>query len=233
MTTVEPGSVMWYAGWISHVIPNNALVKILERFEINDSQNFELCGSVLSATRNAKPRERIPVEQLRERRNIFISALTHFRMINELAFFPQRDGSLSYSHLPPDPDAVKPEVWPVGTISAATFEKLLDALIQYDENFIKYYEKEAADKRALGTRTNLARHRFWFALLVFWYHDLDRKIAVTKDPDTHEVRGPLVEFMEAMSEHYVPEKQRTRAAIAGFVSRNKKRAMSDPSFNAG
>jgi hypothetical protein len=65
---------------------------------------------------------------------------------------------------------------------------------------------------------------------VFWHHDLERKLSVTVDPMTGEAGGRLVEFIEALSAHHLPEERRTRAAIAGFVKRNRRRAMNDPDF---
>ena len=60
----------------------------------------------------------------------------------------------------------------------------------------------------------------------FWHHDLGRKITVTNNPITGQPGGRLIEFINAMSLHFLTEAERTPAAIGSFIRTNKSRVVS-------
>lgn len=220
---------MIYAEWIADVISADELSEIMARFEIDDEQGDELCRLVYTATREKTERGRELVLDLQERRAAFEAALAHFRMMGGSAFFARVDGSLSYRKQPPAPPGVE-TASPRGMIPAEMFEKMLTALIEHVDRPIALCLAEAADRKAIGRNGDTERHPFWFSLLVFWLHDLGRKLSVTNDPITGEPRGRLIDFMSAMSVHRLPPEKRTAKAIAGFIKRNKTRAAADPYF---
>lgn len=222
---------MIFAEWISDIVPQTDLLEIMQRFDFGNEQADELCSLVYTATRTLGSRSDEFVEQLRERKAAFEVALKHFRMMSRSPFYPNRSGGMTYRGPPPPPPPGESAVPAVpGQMTAETFEKMLLALIEHVDGPIRLSDAETADRKALGPNGNAERHPFWFALLVFWHHDLGRNLSVTNDSINGETRGPLVEFVEAMSIRYLPPNERSRKAIAKFVSRNKARVINDPNF---
>jgi hypothetical protein len=168
------------------------------------------------------------IDAIRNRRALFTAALEQFQQLPE-GRFVGREGVMQYmpeAALRASPDTV---TYP-DAIAPIVFENMLRALIAYGEFSVKLFEAEEADRKALGNRTKIGRHAFWFSLLTFWHHQLGRPLTITTNPITGQPGGHLVEFLAAVSLHHLAEDERTPMAIAGFIRRNKIRAIKDPNF---
>lgn len=78
---------------------------------------------------------------------------------------------------------------------------------------------EAIGVRPGSGRAPTSRYFYWLALLAFWRHSMGRKIATSTDAMSGKATGPLVTFMEIMSEGM--EDRATTTAMQKFVRRHK------------
>ncbi|WP_156460122.1 hypothetical protein [Mesorhizobium sp. Root157] len=213
---------------VGNIIPKEALLEIVHRFEIGQGQLQELCSAIQNANLNVGTKQEASIDAIRKRQALFAAALEQFKKLPK-GHFVEREGVMQYMpeavvRACPDtvtfPDAIAPTV----------FENMVCALIAYGEFPVRLLEAEESDRKALGNRTNIRRHAFWFGLLTFWYHELGRPLTITTNPITGQPGGHLVEFLSALSAHHLADDERTPMAIAGFIRRNKMRAINDPNF---
>jgi hypothetical protein len=214
--------------WISDVVPRDALIKIMAQFEIGGEHMEQLCHAIYRVKRVRSPRS---AAKLGNRQAVFKTALEQFRTLPNAEFRKSGEGMV-YSTLPPLPPG-HTSIRREAGISSATFEAMLRALNATDDVELGWYEKEKAHRKALGNNAKPRRHSFWFGLMTFWHYDLGRPLTITTDPITGERGGRLVSFIGAVSSYHLAEEERTPAAIAGFIRRNKTRAINDPHFGDG